>query len=553
MSWHLKRSLWTATLERYPQSLREDRDRSSSLSRRPTRPFLTRPITTGIIQQTCSGSAIANTSIAVGANWDHPRVTRTRSRSSEALIPWKQPRRHSFSGEDTPASNTRPHALPLFTTPRGHHRGAAINTNLFPTEIPDLSFRSIFSPPYYKDQEPSSLACPICKYIIQNSDSGHSTDNHVDSPGCSDDLQPINRGRVSGRLEEQSGVCNNCRQRLREMNDSETLSIEEKLYKESRNEYENLAQEREHEDIAYLLQKSREEADAASEQADIAHMLRKSREDAEAANTQKELEDLARALKSSCALDPVDCEGTVDEEISESQDEVEGGAPYPTRTEVTAPTESKKPALVAVVPPPLPPPPTAPVHLPSPPATPVKAAAPPPQPVDFSQPASRQQDYGHYTIGGRRQPIHESQKQQAAKYLKSPVTPSSPAPVARLSNTIQPSSPSPRQTQSSSPGVSISDVKAGLRRTGGPRQSLPSRTESGDSDELRERLARRRTLEANESWISGASFASSQSTLSPLSRPGSSAGSDVSRASSARDWPLTSETNEKWKKGQGKG
>jgi hypothetical protein len=185
MSWHLKRSLWTATLERYPTSFKEDRDRSSSLSRRPTRPFLRRPSTNGVTLQTLqpgSGATVAN--LAVCAIPEHPRVTRTRSRSSDALIPWRQPRRHSFSGSHAPGIQAIHHALPLFTAPRGPQRSVGISNSLIPMEIPDLSLRSTFAPLHYKDHKPPAK-CSMCKYTIYNLECGHPAEDHVVTGDCS--------------------------------------------------------------------------------------------------------------------------------------------------------------------------------------------------------------------------------------------------------------------------------------------------------------------------------------------------------------------------------
>jgi len=202
--------------------------------------------------------------------------------------------------------------------------------------------------------------------------------------------------------------------------------------------------------------------------------------------------------------------------------------------------------------PPPPPPQKAPVQLPSPPQTPIRAApiprTPPVEkpaaPVDFSAPATGAQDYGHYTIGGRRQPIHESQKQQAAKYLNSPVTPISPAPIVRLGSGVQPNTPSPRQVHGSPAAVPVGDLRSGLRRTGGPRQSLPSRTVSAEENELERHLARRRTWEPKDDG----SVTPSESASNRPSRADSFA-SDLSRASIIQDQPSTTHIDEQRRKG----
>jgi hypothetical protein len=164
----------------------------------------------------------------------------------------------------------------------------------------------------------------------------------------------------------------------------------------------------------------------------------------------------------------------------------------------------------------------------------------PPAPVDFTLPPVGQQEYGAYTIGGRRAPVHASQKKQAANYLKSPVTPGSPAPTVRLGGTIQPNSPSPRPTTSPAVSVPVGDLRSGLRRTGGPRRSVPSRTDSDDGSELRAQFARRRTWEPKDETAS---------VISCVSRSSSPTGSDLSRASNTRELPAVSEFYEKRRKG----
>jgi hypothetical protein len=210
-----------------------------------------------------------------------------------------------------------------------------------------------------------------------------------------------------------------------------------------------------------------------------------------------------------------------------------------TRTDTTTTTETTThipppPPLH----PPAPAPAPAPVQLPSPPTTPIRATRPPrprpaetpPAPVDFSAVPVGQQEYGAYTIGGRRAPVHASQKKQAANYLKSPVTPGTPAPTVRLGGAIQPNSPSPRPTTSPAVTVPMGDLRSGLRRTGGPRRSIPSRADSDDGSELRAQLARRRTWEPRDETAS---------TFSNTSR--SPTGSDVSRTSNVRELPSVSE------------
>jgi hypothetical protein len=230
---------------------------------------------------------------------------------------------------------------------------------------------------------------------------------------------------------------------------------------------------------------------------------------------------------------------------------------YWTRTDMTTTIETKQRQNIPTPPPP----PPAPAQLPSPPATPIRTARPPrprpaekpAAPVDFSLPVG-QQEYGAYTIGGRRAPVHESQKQQAAKYLSSPVTPLSPAPVARLGTTIQPGSPSPRPTPGAASPVPVGDLRSGLRRTGGPRRSVTSRPNSDDGSELRAQLARRRTWEPKEDTTSRISITPSEFASNRAPSP---TGSDLSTASTAYDnteaHPIVKpEVDEKRRKGWSK-
>ncbi|KAF1916249.1 hypothetical protein BDU57DRAFT_516243 [Ampelomyces quisqualis] len=530
MSWHLKRSMWAATLERYPSSFKEDKDRSSSLSRRPVRPFLRRPSTNGVTLQTTTGATIS--SLAIVAIPEVPRVTRTRSRSTDALIPWKQPRRHSFSGSHSPGIHARNNGLPLFTTPRGHQRGVGINASLMSMENLDLSLRSTFSPQLLlKDkEEPKRFTCTMCKYTYAHLECGHRVDDVADTRDCPcfeqhgripcDPDNPANRGRVTIRSEDRNGICNKCRRKQREISELDAMrrdeeqakqqslaeskerheaakAHEERLYKESREEYERLRREREQADIEYMLQKSTEEA--------------------EEARLQKEQEDLAAALKASCMIEASDRNVTIDKKFVKE-----------TKQQQDIPTA--------------PPPPPVPAQLPSPPATPIRTSRPPRQrpaekpaaPVDFSLPVG-QQEYSAYTIGGRRAPVHESQKQQAAKYLSSPVTPLSPAPVARLGTTIQPGSPSPRSAPGAASPIPVGDLRSGLRRTGGPRNSVTARTNSDDGSELRAQLARRRTREPKEDTASRTSITPSESASNMPTRAPSPTGSDLSTASTVYD------------------
>jgi hypothetical protein len=401
----------------------------------------------------------------------------------------------------------------------------------FAMEIPDLSLRSTFAPPFTKDQA-SAATCTMCRYTIYNLECGHPAEDRVDTGDCPhfqrtgvpcNRENPANRGRVSIKSEDRSGLCAKCRLRQREMAELEAMKRdEERANKQSLAEAkERVAALKKHEDRLF-----KEAADKMArleqerEEQQIAEALKKSQEEEEAARLQKEQCDLASALKASCLLGPTD-----------------------------TPTETKREQPRADS-----------VQLPSPPATPIRVTPPlrsppvetPAKPVDYSLPVG-QQEYGAYTLGGRRQPVHESQKQKAAKYLNSPVTPSSPAPIARLGGTIQPSSPSPRQLHTlSSPVPTPTDLRANLRRTGGPRKSMPSQSEAGTNPELVAFLARRRTWERNDETSSNVSITPSESASNLGTRPSSSGASDLSGASNKHDESLARNSDEKRRRGSRK-
>ncbi|KAH3944039.1 hypothetical protein HBH53_162670 [Parastagonospora nodorum] len=383
-------------------------------------------------------------------------------------------------------------------------------------DVPDLSLRNTFSPqlllkdspkPLLLKDSPNTPTCAMCKYTIYTLDCGHAAEDHVDSKDCPyfqktdvacDRDNPGNRNRVSIKSEDRNGLCNNCRRRQREIDELKAISRdqerekqqklaeaeearkaskahEERFLKDAAEEYARIQREQEQKDIELALQQSREAAKAA-----------------EAARLKQEQEDLARALR-------------------ESQQNV---------------TLEKK----------------TPTQLPSPPATPVRTARPrpaekPAAPVDFSKPAGQQSgSIGHYTIGGRRAPIHDSQKEKATYFeMSSPATPQTPAaPVARLGGGIQPSSPSPRQMPSmqASP-MPGGDFRAGLRRTAGLRKSLPAQVVVDDGSELQAHLARRRTMEkvSVEDMMAAYSITPSESVSNRQSRASSPTGSNVSRVS----------------------
>jgi enabled protein len=169
----------------------------------------------------------------------------------------------------------------------------------------------------------------MCKYTIYNLECGHPAEDHVVTGDCShfekigvpcDRENTANRDRVSVKSENRDGLCNKCRRRQRDMSELEAIGREEEerakeqslveakereaalkeheenLYRESKEEFSRLQQEREQADIEYMLQKSREEAEVLREQ--------------------KEQDELARALQASCVLDPADRNVTLNRKVS---------------------------------------------------------------------------------------------------------------------------------------------------------------------------------------------------------------------------------------------
>jgi len=167
----------------------------------------------------------------------------------------------------------------------------------------------------------------MCKYTIYNLECGHPAEDHVESKDCPhfqrtqvacDRDNPANRDRVSIKSEDRKGMCNKCLRRQREKTELDAMlrdeerarqqslaeakekeaamkAHEDRMLKESKEEYERQRRKREQEDIEYMLQKSREEA---------------------AIREQKERDDLARALEESCRLGPADRNVIVDEKVS---------------------------------------------------------------------------------------------------------------------------------------------------------------------------------------------------------------------------------------------
>jgi enabled protein len=194
-------------------------------------------------------------------------------------------------------------------------------------ELPDLSLRSTFSPPHYKDHKPPPPKCTMCRFTIYNFECGHAAEDHAETGSCphfektglSCDRENLaNRNRVTVKSEDWDGLCNKCRRRQQELSEMEAMSREEERAKQQSlaEAMEREAKAKEHEER--LLEESREEfarLQREREQADIEYMLQKSREEAEAARELREQEELARALKASCVLGPADRNVTVDKKV----------------------------------------------------------------------------------------------------------------------------------------------------------------------------------------------------------------------------------------------
>ena len=130
-------------------------------------------------------------------------------------------------------------------------------------------------------------------------------------------------------------------------------------------------------------------------------------------------------------------------------------------------------------------------------ASPLKPAEKPaPRTVDFSLPAIGGQNIGRFTVGTRHMPIHPSQEIKEPTTPKSPITPSSLSPIARLGGTIAPSIPTMRESRG--PIIHTSSAphaRAGLRNTSGPRRQLPPRDEPYVDPKLKAVMAKRRQWE----------------------------------------------------------
>lgn len=146
--------------------------------------------------------------------------------------------------------------------------------------------------------------------------------------------------------------------------------------------------------------------------------------------------------------------------------------------------------------------------------------------TDYSLPAYGDQDYDRFMVGGRRQPVHESQKLKEASGLKTAVLPTAPSPHARLGSTIKPADiPTfTHMQEGSTHAPRRASFKAGLRKSSGSRPSNASPVEPNVDDELQAKLLRRRQWEADEeaAAVPSAGSASSAGSVSDNSSAPSS-------------------------------
>jgi len=164
----------------------------------------------------------------------------------------------------------------------------------------------------------------------------------------------------------------------------------------------------------------------------------------------------------------------------------------------------------------MPPPPPAPAPVPKP-AVAKSAPRPPPAPkpatasreTNYALPPVGEQKIGRFKLGGRSVPIHESQDIPDTPTTSGiPMSPSSPAPFARLGGAIAPSDmPIMRELKGQVPPVvpAAMDSKAGLRKTGGPRKVPPPVPERiGVDPKLAALLAKQRAWEPEDDGETGA-------------------------------------------------
>jgi hypothetical protein len=204
-------------------------------------------------------------------------------------------------------------------------------------DVPDLSLRSTFSPPLLLKDSPKPLllkdsqntsTCSMCKYTIYNLDCGHAAEDHVDPKDCPyfektevpcDRDNPANRNRVSIRSEDRDGLCNKCRRRQHEIDELKAMARDDERARQQRRaeEEEKAKALKAHEDkVEEEPAKEFRRLQRKQEQKDIEYMLQKSREEADAVSLAKEQEDRAEALKASLVVEPSARNVTVEKKVS---------------------------------------------------------------------------------------------------------------------------------------------------------------------------------------------------------------------------------------------
>ncbi|KAH6840274.1 hypothetical protein CC77DRAFT_1064896 [Alternaria alternata] len=253
--------------------------------------------------------------------------------------------------------------------------------------------------------------------------------------------------------------------------------------RQSKAEYERQLQERLDQDMQIMIQKSLDEA------------ARKKKE---------EEEEMQRALRESARLEHMERKYQEDA-IRSTRTDVSIRTAAPPSPPATPPMKSMPP-----------PPPPAPAPVPKL-AVAKSAPRPPPAPkpatvsreTNYALPPVGEQKIGRFKLGGRSVPIHESQDIPDTPTTSGiPMSPSSPAPFARLGGAIAPSDmPIMRELKGQVPPVvpAAMDSKAGLRKTGGPRKVPPPVPERmGVDPKLAALLAKQRAWEPEDDDEMGA-------------------------------------------------
>ncbi|KAJ4383213.1 hypothetical protein N0V86_001257 [Didymella sp. IMI 355093] len=154
------------------------------------------------------------------------------------------------------------------------------------------------------------------------------------------------------------------------------------------------------------------------------------------------------------------------------------------------------------------------------------------------------QEIGHGMLGGRRIPLHESQKRpEPPKTPVSPPVKRGPAPINRLGGTIA-SSPHDYKIQQPSlvatPGTPTPDWKRSVRQASISR-AVPTPEPTGPSSELASKLAKRKAWEASQENEDADNVpVKSEPSWDPTNAPSSSPSTPANPTSSAPQAPAYS-------------